>query len=191
MTNTPHLIGLYSPAPRSGKTTVATYLTEYGYYRAPFAGPLKRMIRTFLRELGHSNPEIDHYLVDGKADLIPEIRTTPRHLLQTLGTEWGRSCVHPDVWLMCWRATATSYLNAGVPVVVDDLRFPNEADLIRALGGQLWHIHRPSTERGTTHASEGALDAYPFDRHLTNDGSFHDLYEQVNACLPSATALVA
>jgi hypothetical protein len=190
VTSTPHLIGLYSPAPRSGKTTVAAYLTEHGYYRAPFAGPLKRMIRTFLRELGHPNSAIDHHLEDGKADVIPGIRTTSRHLLQTLGTEWGRSCVHPDVWLMCWRETATSYLNDGVPVVVDDLRFPNEADLIRALGGQLWHIHRPSTKRGTTHSSEGSLDAYPFDHHLTNDGSLTDLYEQVSPLL-STPALAA
>lgn len=186
------LIGLYSPAPRSGKTTVAAYLTEYGYYRCSFAAPLKRMLRTFLLSLGHSPDEIDHYLDAGKSDLIPSIRTTPRHLLQVLGTEWGRQCVHPDVWLLCWRATADRYLNSGVPVVVDDIRFENEADLIRSLGGQLWCIHRPTADRSpTTHSSEGGLDAYRFDHHLHNDTTFNSLFTAVDTLLQCPAAQAA
>lgn len=176
----PRLIGLYSPAPRSGKSTVAAYLTEHGFYTVPFARPIKLMVRTFLIQLGYGPSEIDHFLEAGKNDVIEGIRTTPRQLMQLLGTEWGRQCVHPQVWLMCWERATQQKLEAGIPVVVDDCRFPNEAALIRRLGGELWRIERPGNERQTDHASEGGLDEYPlFDRRLVNDGSLLTLHSRV------------
>jgi hypothetical protein len=75
-------------------------------------------------------------------------------------------------------------------VVFDDCRFPDEADFVRRLGGELWRIERPGTERQTEHASEGGLDDYPlFDRRLINDGSLLDLHERVNQLItPTPTA---
>ncbi|MGA0848037.1 MAG: hypothetical protein ACO3PY_05475 [Pontimonas sp.] len=189
MKSAPRLIGLYSPAPSSGKSTVASYLTEHGFYTVPFARPIKLMVRTFLIQLGYGPTEIDHYLDAGKKDVIDGIRTTPRQLMQTLGTEWGRQCVHPQVWLMCWERLAQQKLDLGISVVCDDVRFPNEAALIRRLGGELWRIERPSTERGTSHASEGSLDDYPlFDRRLTNDGTLLRLYGQVQQIVTPVAA---
>lgn len=182
----PPLIGLYSPAAQSGKSTVAGFLTEHGYYTISFAAPLKRMARTFLINLGYGPSDIDYYLTDNKEAVIPEIKTTPRHILRTLGTEWGRQCIHPELWLKCWEQTASRYLKSGIPVVCDDVRFPNEAALIRKLGGQMWHICRPGTERNTEHASEGSLDDYPFfDAHLVNNGTLTDLYSEVHLLLNS------
>lgn len=175
MKQRPKLIGLYSPAPQSGKTTVAQYLNHQGYIRLSFAAPLKRMIRTFLLSLGYGPEAIEEYLTTGKEDQIPGIRATPRHLLQTLGTEWGRTCIHPCVWLLCWQETANRYLKADIPVVCDDVRFPNEAELIRSLGGEVWQITRPSATTDTTHASEGALDTFTFDTEIGNTGSLSDL----------------
>ena len=180
--SSPKLIGLYSPAPRSGKTTVANYLTEYGFHTVSFAAPLKRMMRVFLLSYGYVSDEIDFLLGDGKGEQLPGIRTTPRHLLQTVGTEWGRECVHPEVWLMCWKTEANRHLRNGFSVVVDDVRFPNEAELVRGLGGELWHIHHPEAVRSTTHTSEGSLDDFPhFDRRLVNDGSLLDLYGRLKS----------
>lgn len=180
----PSLIGLYSSAPQSGKSTVASYLTEHGFYNIPFAGPLKRMIRTFLVQVGYGPDTIEHLITEGKEEKIPGIDVTPRHLMQTLGTEWGRTCVHPDVWLQCWQTTATRYIKSGTPVACDDVRFPNEAELIRSLGGELWLVERSSARRSTEHASEGGLDNFPvFDRRIVNDGSLLDLYQQVRQIL--------
>jgi len=109
--------------------------------------------------------------------------------MQTLGTEYGRQSVHPEVWLMCWERATRQKLDAGIPVVVDDVRFPNEAALVRRLGGELWRIERPGTERGPAHASEGGLDDYPlFDRRLVNDGTLIDLYQQVQSRLAPVAA---
>lgn len=180
MTNPPRLIGLYSPAPRSGKTTVANYLNGMGYRRLPFAAPIKLMLRPFLTQLGYGD-RTDHFLEgEGKEDLIPELRLTPRQLMQTLGTEWGRTCVHPQVWTMCWERMAASNLERGIDVVVDDVRFPNEAAMVRRLGGEMWRVERSNTERQTAHASEGGLDEYPlFDRRIVNTGSLLDLHARV------------
>lgn len=46
------------------------------------------------------------------------------------------------------------------PVVITDVRYPNEADAIREAGGTLVRIVRPGVDDGDTHASETALDGY-------------------------------
>lgn len=176
----PSLIGLYAPAAGSGKTTIAMHLMAHGFYTVSFAAPLKLMVIQLLQNLGYIPEDANRLVYEDKHEILPEIGVSSRHLLRTLGTEWGRACVHPEVWLKCWEHAARELLRAGTPVVCDDVRFPNEAALIRKLGGEMWHLSRPGTEAGTTHASEGSLDNYPyFDRHLINDGSIFDLYHRV------------
>ena len=173
------LIGLYSPAPQSGKTTVAHVLQEYGYGRVPFAAPLKRMACEFLENLGYSAGEAARLVFNDKHEMIGELGVTVRHLLQTLGTEWARNCIHPEVWIRCWEAQASRYERC----VVDDLRFVNEYQAVRRRGGQVWLVTRPGVERSTDHASEGALDDAEFDAVIQNDGSLGDLREKVLALL--------
>lgn len=187
MSDRPRIIGLYSPAPGSGKTTLARYLSYENYVILPFAEPLKRMTRVLLMNLGYGPLEIDELLTEDKERLLPQIRTTTRHILQTLGTEFGRGCIHPDLWLFCWQARADRFLQAGASVICDDVRFHNEADLIRSMGGEIWHLSRPGVTSRTSHASEGSLDDYPhFSRFIDNSGSIHDLYAQLPPALTPA-----
>jgi len=176
------LIGLYSPAPQSGKTTIASYLHAAGYKRVSFAAPLKRLVALLLEELGLPEAEAMRYVHKDKEEIIPLVRTTARHMLQTIGTEYGRSCIHPPLWVMCAEAQITQLMAEGTSVVIDDCRFPNEAALILRLGGELWRVERSSATRTTSHASEGSLDDYPlFDRRIVNDGTLLELYAQVTA----------
>jgi hypothetical protein len=165
------LIGLYSPAPQSGKTTVATALEHQGFARVPFADPLKAMVVQFLQGLGYREDEAQRLVHIDKGAKIPQLGVTVRHLLQTLGTEWGRTCVAPDVWLKCWAASAMRH----PCVVVDDVRFPNEAQLIKDMGGQLWRVERPGLADTSGHASEGGLADWAFDWVIINDGTVEDL----------------
>jgi hypothetical protein len=184
------LIGLYSPAPQSGKTTIASYLHAAGYQRVSFAAPLKRLAVLLLTELGLPEHEAMRLVHKDKEEIIPSLRTTARHMLQTLGTEYGRNCIHPHIWVMCAEAQITTLMAEEGCVVVDDCRFPNEAALIRRLGGELWRVERPGITRDTEHTSEGSLDDYPlFDRRIVNDGTLVDLYDQVSETLkPVPTA---
>ena len=166
------IIGIYSPAAQSGKTTVAKFLQERGYTRLPFAQPMRDMLSSMLSDLGYSEERIAHHLYADKEAVLPELGVSARHLLRTLGTEWGRECVSPTVWLDVWLAKA----RRKSFVVVDDVRFKNEADLIYLLGGEVWRITRPGVVRTTEHASEGGLDTWTrFSCDIVNSGSISDL----------------
>lgn len=174
---TPQLIGLYSSAPQSGKSLVAKYLNEaYGYTVVPFASTLKEMLIPMLTAYGYSEREARHYVYEEKQHRLPYLGVTVRHLLQTLGTEWGRQCVHPHLWTECWRRRISNQPY----VVVDDVRFPNEAELIKcargADQGQLWRVCRPGTSVGPAHASEGSLDGWAFNQTLDNNGTVDELH---------------
>ena len=194
----PPIIGLYAPAPGSGKSSIACKLViEENYVILPFADPVKAMAVTLLRNLGYDEAEAAQWVYTRKADVLPELGVTIRHILQTLGTDWGRCLIHKDIWLRTWVGRYNELIieNPDTLVVVDDLRFPEEADFLRALNSetQIVQVTRPGTatpESVISHASEGALRDYVFDYTIVNDGSLYDLNEAVDAYL-RGTALVA
>jgi hypothetical protein len=162
----PRLIGLYSPAPGCGKTTAANFLIEHE--RVSFAAPLKRAVWNLLNDLGLNG---FRYVYTDKEVIIPEIGVSARHMMQTLGTEWGRACIHPDFWVMIARAETQRIIANGGSVVIDDVRFPNEAAMIHDLGGELWEIDRPGITYDGGHSSEGGLEYITPDRVIINDGT--------------------
>uniref|UniRef100_G8EY48 Deoxynucleotide monophosphate kinase n=1 Tax=Synechococcus phage S-CAM8 TaxID=754038 RepID=G8EY48_9CAUD len=166
------LIGLYSHAPGSGKSTVAQILDGVAF---SFADPLRQFVAKTLTSLGHDGFDL---VRNGKEQKIAGIGVTPRQMMQTLGTEWGRSCVHPELWVMIAESEATNWLRS-VDVTFDDVRFPNEAEMIRRLGGELWLVDRPGVVYEGSHASEGALfDVLP-DVVINNNGDLEQLRELV------------
>jgi hypothetical protein len=119
----------------SGKTTAARYLVEqHDFVRVRFADPLKAMLRT----LGLSEAEIDSELKEAPSPLLGG--WTPRHAMQTLGTEWGRLCMGEDFWVNHWQMRTANWLRLGRSVVVDDCRFENEAAAVRVPGGKIVRI---------------------------------------------------
>ena len=170
----PRLIGFYSPAPGCGKTTVADLLIEHR--RVSFAAPLKEAVSNMLHELGL--PGFNYAYIDKEA-IVPEVGVSARHMMQTLGTEWGRSCIHPDFWVMIARAKTQRIMADGRSVVIDDVRFPNEAAMIRDLGGELWRIDRPGVSYSGSHESEGGLEDITPDRVIVNDGTIDQLLEKI------------
>lgn len=154
----------------SGKGVVADVLVnEFGFTRVKFADPMKNMLRRMLSDMGHIAEDVERMLEgDLKEVPIPELGVSPRHLMITLGTEWGRDQVHAEIWTRLWAARAEQFDR----VVADDVRFPNEVYLIRGLGGQLWRIHRPGVVAAAHSSEQLQADA---DRTLYNDGSIDEL----------------
>jgi hypothetical protein len=175
------IIGLYSPAPQSGKSTIAHHLVlRHGYELLPFAQPLKKMARQLLAIQGLSEQRIVYHLHQDKTAIIEELGCTGRHLLQTLGTDWGRQLIHPDLWVRCWSAQA----GARQLVVADDVRFLNEVEAVKALGGEVWKVWRPGAQLDCPHASEGGLNAWTgFNRLVVNDGDLAQITRDVDALL--------
>jgi hypothetical protein len=189
------LIGLHSSIPQSGKSTVAKILNEeHDYCTIPFAHPIKRLTETFLRQVVVTGDEIDlDFIEQNKTTLISELNPlmrqcnfSVRHLIQTLGTEWGRNQLHPDIWIMIWSSTVEKAGRLDIKVCSDDLRFANEALAIRNMGGEIWKIIRPdhSVDAAiTNHPSEYGLDEKIFDRVIVNDGSIDDLKSKISQIL--------
>lgn len=181
----PDLIALYSPVMGSGKSEVAKVLVEeYGFTLVKFAGCLKEMTRVFLGYIGFDPEE----MIEGslKEEPIPGWGDlTPRYLMQTLGTEWGREVINKDLWIKVAHAQITSLRSRGHPVVIDDMRFPNELALIKQLGGQTVRIIRPGADYTgmTKHSSEMALSSEVLDFVIYNDGTLDQLRSKVRASM--------
>lgn len=166
------IVGLYSPAPQSGKSTVAKILRDtHGFHIVSFASPMKSMLALLLDTYGIREERLHYYATVAKEEPIPEIGKSYRDLLRTLGTEWGREQVDPDLWVRAAlrRAEDTDLL------VIDDVRMPNEYEAIMAVGGQVWRITRPGAVTVNPHSSDGALEGFAFDEEIDNAGSIEDL----------------
>lgn len=148
----------------SGKTTAAVPLVSKGFFPVSFATPIKRMIQVLtLCSEKNERPEA----LCGKS---------LREAYQSLGTEWGRKMIHDKIWVEIGRRAITSELlcedNRGV--VIDDLRFNNEALCIKDMGGIIIEITRPGLTK-MEHASEAGISPELVDITLANNGSKADL----------------
>lgn len=97
---------------------------------------------------------------------------TPRHVLQTLGTEWGRTQGHPDMWSRYALDKAHAALVEGAPMAcIVDGRFRNEVLNARASGALAVRISAQVPGIGG-HASEREIDGMPshwFAAEIKND----------------------
>lgn len=185
-TKNPSLIAFYSPAARMGKSTATRFLTEgLGFSNVKFADPLKAMTRCFLEQIGVPKDQIEDF-VEGhrKEEPLTEFgfdNLTTRKIMQTLGVEWGRTQIDPNVWTTIAARKARKIMKDGKRVVIDDLRFPNEYDLVKSMGGEAWCIYNPRVELPVSgHPSEGLLSNHAFDKALINDQTIEDLEASVS-----------
>lgn len=165
--NTIGLVG-YS---QSGKDTVADILVKnYGYTRVAFADK----IREFLYGL---NPMVacspTGYLQDlvnlvgwDAAKQEPQVR----RLLQDLGNS-ARKTIDENVWV----TLALGNIDVNQRVVITDVRFENEAMMIKLMGGQLWRVKRVGVGPVNDHVSESELEGYKVDQIFVNNGTIEDL----------------
>jgi hypothetical protein len=154
---------------RSGKDTVGAFIkATAGGYTYSLAEPLRRMLNA-----GFGMNMHDKYWRDRKEEATPAFGgRSPRHLMQTLGTDWGRNLVSEDLWVnLC----AHQFRLRGPGMIVTDVRFENEARWIRSMGGQVLHISRPQAEAVQAHVSESGVVAFPDDWQVVNDSTLEQL----------------
>ncbi|QWY81846.1 deoxynucleoside monophosphate kinase [Microbacterium phage Honk] len=156
----------------------------------------------------HYTEAIDGLGYELAKERYPEVR----RILQTLGTEGMRETlgkehgldellggVSPWVALAELRITKaldyvrlvpderTAYLRNEHHwrelLAFTDVRFANEAELIRSFGGKLIRVIRPGLAADDLHKSETELDGIEVDHELVNDGTLDDLARGVRAIL--------
>ena len=168
------LIGIAGRA-RSGKDTVANFIVAaIGGYRYSFADPIRAMLAPLGVDMS------DPYWQARKEEPIPALGVSPRRMMQTLGTEWGRQLINPDLWLIM---AHQRLLQNGPGMVISDVRFNNEAAWIRKHGGRIIHVIRPDTKAVEAHASEDGIEMQDTDARLFNSGTLEELQLSVRELL--------
>ncbi len=177
------LIGLMGKK-RAGKDTFAERLvSHHDYTRVAFADLVREAALALDPIVGHvwegSTGEVRlSALVSrlgwDRAKEIPEVRRT----LQRLGSESIRS-LDPDFWVRAGMARVDAI---DGPVVITDVRFPNEHDAVSTRLGTLVRISRPGqADVGDQHASEVALDTWEADVEVVNDKGIFELQDAADA----------
>lgn len=188
------VIGLTGYA-RSGKDTAAkTLIEKHDFVRRSFAEKLYGMllatdpivpvptervgIRVLETRYERLSVVVERIGWEKAKDTIPEVR----QLLQRLGTEGVRVHLGETTWI----DAAVSDIRTGGRYVFTDVRFENEAEAIRKLGGEVWRVERPGFEPVNSHVSDAGIPDALISRTIKNDGTLADLRRAVNATFAPA-----
>ncbi len=108
-----------------------------------------------------------------------------RHLLQYVGTDIIRK-KRPDFWVGFITDILTLFENEWDFVLIPDARFPNEIEYLKENGFDVDHVRvvrdgyvTQLNAQAQAHASETALDDYPVDITIHNNGTIDDLYDAI------------
>lgn len=100
---------------------------------------------------------------------------TPRTIME----RWGdyRRSQDADYFVRRVFQTLSLYEQMGGldAVLITDVRFSNEAQLIEDFGGELWRVTRPGLVRQSYHRSQHELDNWPVRHEIPNAGSLEQL----------------
>ena len=174
----------------------------------PMALVLREEVETFIREVGaeayvplvygDQDDKVRVFHVDEKSaleecpmwasfvadnqdiqDIPGQSAVSVRRILQWWGTEYRRA-QDPDYWTKAWEVKLQGYDLATTHVLVDDVRFVNELEIIKKNGGIFVKIERPGFNGANNHSSENSLDHYSdWDLLIQNDGSLEQFKQQV------------
>lgn len=164
-------------AQQSGKTTAAKYLaSHYPLCKVDnFAKSLKDGIGKTV--FGLTDDQLNDPVL--KETIDPFWDMTPRKIMQLAGTECMRNTFSNDIWVRTLEKRITKAAEHFM-FAVDDVRYPNEARAIKDWGGIVVRINR-DTGIKSSHVSETSLlDYKDFDYTIDNNGSFEDLYIQLD-----------
>ena len=150
----------------SGKDSLGEILTTtFGWHKMSFAQPIKDLV--------HNTFGIDKAILSG-TDGEREFRELPlpdwfnlssRDMLQKVGMAF-RENLHKDIWV---KILENQYNSCKEHVVITDVRFPNEVEMINKHGFVVC-VKRPDFN-GDAHESEHALDGHAFSYAFNNDGT--------------------
>jgi hypothetical protein len=162
-----------------GKDTVGDYLT--GYTKRAFATSIKQACAILFDLSPHIFEGDDKELCDKRHGM------SPRQMLQLVGTDFFRDKVDADFWIHHFKHWYSQHVSDNI--VVTDLRFQNEVDAIKALGGIVVRITR-SHETGGRHTladthvtKQGVATLQGVDYYVANDSTLEHLYAQIDKIL--------
>lgn len=174
------LIGLCGKK-QHGKDTIANHLaSKHQVHRYAFADPVKDVAKL----LFFFN---DDQLYGGEKEIPDEswFGLTPRQVFQFIGTECMRKLFSekfPKFGENFWLLHLTKRIEqAEGHVIVTDIRFQNEFDLIKDMGGIIIKVER-NIQSNDDHESEKNIDDIRgFDHIIKNDGTLEELCDKIDS----------
>jgi len=167
------IIGLTGPA-GAGKSTIAHAIVEASHIPAAvvsFATPMKVALLSLFTMQGLETSKGAEMLLKKKKEEPTDylMGKSPRQALQTLGTEWGRHCIHPMFWVeVAFRfAKSMGYTH----IIIDDVRFDNEVEAITYRSGAIVEVVRKGAEYNDAHVSARRLDVPDLACTVYNEGT--------------------
>lgn len=159
---------------RAGKDTAADYLVNtYSFLKDSFAYSLKEGIGKGVFGFTDEQLELTKEIPDDFWGM------SPRQALQLAGTEGGRNVFGQDLWIKTLQRRVTQHPTRNY--AISDVRFKNEADAVKAMGGIVLKVNRTGSGTTSKHVSETELDSYDkWDGELDNNGDFNHLYAQLD-----------
>lgn len=160
---------------RSGKTELANICIKYGYEKLYFALPLKQLCAKLLGmsideldKLKNNGTEISFEMTKCICDAVAMETRIPysdvmacclgktmknvREMLQQIGTNLIRTYNYN------WHVKKIrEMIDPDKDYVIDDVRFPNEKQMVEDLGGDCWYVVRPTIDNVSNHVSETSL----------------------------------
>lgn len=176
---------------QSGKDTAANYLVrEHSYKKIAFADPIREICEKLNPIVGDMvldyhlgsygvqaniyqvryNVAVDYFGYDKAKNRYPEMR----RILQKIGTEVGREMFDENIWVD-W---ALSRMKRGDNIAVSDLRFKNEEEAIRSMGG--WIIRLVREDLDSDHPSETEIQNIDADWTIINEYAKSTLYSKID-----------
>jgi len=168
------IIGLSGYA-QSGKDEVAKILVEeFDFERVAFADAIRDLLYAANPVVNGLANDIQHAVDHRGWDEIKKVPAV-RALLQNIGVG-AREVLDENVWVI---VVLQKLGDIKQNYVITDVRFENEAIMVKSVGGVLWRISRHGVSAVNEHISENKLDGYKFDQILKNEGSLDDLRKLV------------
>jgi hypothetical protein len=116
-----------------GKDTIGDYYVKKGYTRIAFADTLKEACKLIFG-LTHEQ------LYGDKKEVIDEYwKKTPREIMQYVGTDLFRNQFDENIWINSLRR---KMISSDKKYVITDVRFDNEATMIKDIGGIIIKVNR-------------------------------------------------
>ena len=174
------LIG-FSGKKGSGKSYFADYLVNNKLFiKLSFASPLKEITKILFNL---SDEDVKDPI---KKELInPKFNASPRELMQWLGTDIMREEFNKkfnysgSIWIDSVKDNVKTLIDNNKDVVIDDVRFQNEVDMIHSLGGIVINLHNDLdntlNNSTSTHSSEN--QKLTFNYEFVNDKSYSNTYD--------------
>jgi hypothetical protein len=148
----------------SGKGTVSDILVDqYGFQKESFAAGVKDAVSSIFDWPRHmlegDTKESRDWREQPDAWWSEKLRhdLTPRYALQLMGTEAGRDVFHPDLWIL----SLMKRLDSTVDYVISDVRFPNEIQRIKEMGGYIVRVRRGNDPEWFGSSSDKMQQKYP------------------------------